>query len=152
MQTADCAKRHYIRHSTDVPIEVSIDTPHHSHPDTHKDIHTEKGRNISHGGLAFISESRLPIGQTVQLSIRLTRPSFEAPARVAWCHKVECGYEVGVEFLSSETAYRARMVEQVCHIEQYRKEMKEKYGIELSVQEAALAWIKKYAAGFARDQ
>ena len=40
------------------------------------------------------------------------------------------------------------MIEQVCHIEHYRKEVMLREGRELSAQEAAREWISKYAGDF----
>lgn len=140
MHSADCTKRHYIRHATEVPIEVSADSAQHPR--------TRTGRNISYGGLAFSSRQALPVGQLIHLTIPLGDPAFSTRARVAWCHPTGPDYEIGVEFLTREAAFRVRMVEQVCQIEQYRKEMREKFGRELTTQEAALAWIKKFAADF----
>jgi hypothetical protein len=40
------------------------------------------------------------------------------------------------------------MVEQVCHIKQYSKEILEKEGRKLSDEEAAVEWIEKYAKDF----
>lgn len=36
---------------------------------------------------------------------------FESVAKVAWCRETEHGYELGVEFLDQDDAFRARMVE-----------------------------------------
>ena len=44
--------------------------------------------------------------------------------------------------------FRARMVEQVCHIEQYKHQVLKKEGRKLSGEEAALEWIQKYAPQF----
>ena len=44
--------------------------------------------------------------------------------------------------------FRARMVEQVCHIEQYRHEILKNEGRKLSSEAAALEWIQKYAPLF----
>ena len=43
------------------------------------------------------------------------------------------------------------MVEQVCHIEQYKKEVLKNEGQGLSGEEAAVEWITKYAKDFPRD-
>jgi hypothetical protein len=40
------------------------------------------------------------------------------------------------------------MVEQICHIEHYKREVAEREGRELSGQQAAKEWIAKYAASF----
>jgi hypothetical protein len=43
-----------------------------------------------------------------------------------------------------------RMVEQVCHIEQYKKELFEDEGRALTGEQAAMEWIKRFAEGFPR--
>jgi hypothetical protein len=40
------------------------------------------------------------------------------------------------------------MIEQICHIEHYRKEVKLVEGRELSSEEAADEWITRYAGDF----
>ena len=40
------------------------------------------------------------------------------------------------------------MVEQICHIEQYKQDVFEKDGRRLSGEQAALEWIEKYATDF----
>ena len=47
-----------------------------------------------------------------------------------------------------ETAFAVRMIEQVCHIEQYRQQVSKKEGRELSRDGAALEWITQHAALF----
>jgi len=42
------------------------------------------------------------------------------------------------------------MVEQLCYIERYRREVREKEGRELDSSSAAAEWIAKYAANFPR--
>ena len=58
------------------------------------------------------------------------------------------GYEVGVSFLDPEDVFRARMVAQVCFIEDYRRSIARAEGRELSSEEAAGEWIAKYAHKF----
>ena len=134
------ARRRFIRHPAEIPIEISASESTGSQ--------VENTHNISAGGLSFTSEKPHPLHQIVTLSIHITQPWFEEKAEVVWCKKLDVGYEIGIEFLNNDAVYRARMVEQVCHIEQYRKDIKKLNGKELSTQEAALEWISKYAADF----
>jgi hypothetical protein len=53
-----------------------------------------------------------------------------------------------VQFLDAADAFRARMVEQVCSIERYRREVRRREGRVLSGQEAAEEWIREHAARF----
>jgi hypothetical protein len=75
-------------------------------------------------------------------------PVFESNARVVWCLADASGYRVGVEFLDADDEFRARMVEQVCHIETYRQQVRESERRDISAEEAALEWIVKFAERF----
>ncbi len=132
--------RAYIRHPADVPIEFSPVA----------DIEREKTivQDISLGGLSFSSAKRLPVGATVTIKIPIVEPPFEAQAKVVWCLARPDRYEAGIEFVSAEDAYTARMVEQICHIEHYRMWVKEVEGRDLDGENAALEWIDKYAKDF----
>lgn len=133
--------RSFIRHDTDLPIEVKIEAEVPA---------STPLRNVSHGGLSFRHHIRLPVGAQVRVAIAVTGPGFEAPCRVVWCQPEGETWQVGVAFLEQEDMFRARMIEQVCQIEQYRKDERRRSGRQLSGQEAALEWIGKFAAGFPR--
>jgi PilZ domain len=132
--------RHFIRHPADIPIEVSAgDQLVHA---------TRHIHNVSLGGLAFQSDGELEPGIIVEVRIPFVRPMFETKARVVWCSAREGGFELGVAFLDPEDAFRARMVEQVCHIENYKKVVYQAEGRLLTAEEAAMEWIGKYASQF----
>lgn len=131
--------RNYIRHPTDIPIEVRRD----AQPDGSGPL-----CDVSRGGLSFRHPVALAPGEPVRVRIALVSPPFEADCRVAWCRADADGFQVGVEFLHPEDLYRLRMVEQICHIEHYRRELREREGRQLSGHEAALEWIEKYAPSF----
>lgn len=132
--------REFIRHTADVPLEVTAvagAAPVARH-----------GVNVSHGGLAFTSEEYVEPGSTILIRIPEVEPPFEAHARVAWCRREGSGFWVGAQFLDSGDAFRARMVEQVCSIERYRREVEEREGRVLGPTEAAAEWIGRYAGRF----
>ena len=132
--------RQFIRHPADVPIEVSTG-------DQSADA-TRHTYNVSLGGLAFQSDCEIQPGIVVEVRFTFVRPMFETKARVVWCSAREGGFELGVEFLDPEDAFRARMVEQVCHIENYKKTVYQTEGRLLTTEEAAMEWIGKYASQF----
>jgi c-di-GMP-binding flagellar brake protein YcgR len=133
--------RRFIRHTADVPIEVR------AVPGTAAVV--QQGTNISEGGLAFVSDACLDAEGTIEVRIPEVDPPFEAHARVVWCRPEPDGqYLVGVQFLDAKDEFKARMVEQVCTIEKYRKDVREQEGRELDSQEAATEWITKYAGKF----
>lgn len=133
--------RQFIRHPVDVPVEIrarsaAATTALHTH-------------DISMGGLSLQSGFPVDVGSIVDICISCVQPPFETHARVAWCRECEGpGFELGVTFLDAEDAFLARMVEQVCHIEEYRKSVQRTEQRVLSPEEAALEWIDKHAARF----
>lgn len=131
-------RREYIRHTADVPIQIR----------TVDGDASARGMNVSHGGLAFVTKICPAEGATIEVTIPDVEPPFQAHARVAWCRPEADAFLVGVQFLDSSDAFRARMVEQVCTIERYRDEVREREGRELSTHDAAAEWIRKYAGRF----
>jgi hypothetical protein len=133
--------RQFIRHPSDVPIEIQ------SAPD---DGYIRRSvKNVSFGGLAFSSDAAIEPETIIALRFPYLKPAFEVPAaRVAWCQNEGGQYTVGGQFLDSEEAFRVRLVEQICHIENYRREVAQGEGRELTSEEAALEWISRFASSF----
>lgn len=131
--------RRFVRHTVHVPLEISMPTS------TSSGNHAS---NVSHGGLSFPCDECLDIGATVHLKIPTLQPPFEADARVVWCRPEEDHFLVGVAFHDANDAFQSRMVQQVCAIENYRREVAELEGRTLSTQEAAAEWIRKFAGRF----
>ena len=104
--------------------------------------------NVSLGGLAFISRQALEPLQKVKVCIPILKSDNYLIGTVVWCEKSNNGYEIGLEFDNKKEAFRLRMIEQICHIEHYRKEVERVEGRELSAQEAAGEWISRYAGDF----
>ena len=134
-------KRRFVRHPSDIPIEI-----------TKTDLPFEGGkphlRDVSFTGLSFVCREHPKKDSIIHFRIPDVDPVFEADGRVAWSVKESNGHRVGVEFLGKMDAYRGRMVEQVCYIEHYRRELSKEQGLEVGSEEAARDWIKKYAAEF----
>jgi hypothetical protein len=106
--------------------------------------------DVSAGGLSFSTDHFIPPGETVHVNIYVQDPSFEADCEVKWCKRVEGYYHVGVRFKDSAEAFSFRMVEQVCHIEHYKRKVQTDQGRDISSEEAAQEWIAKYAGEFPR--
>ena len=132
--------RSFIRHPSDIPIEFQL---YRGSAGTRPRL-----KDVSFGGLAFRVPEPVNVGSEIKLRIPGVRPMFEAVAQVAWCKPDGDGFTVGVQFLDRHDSYRARMVEQVCHIEHYKAMVREREGRALSGQEAAAEWIAKYAKDF----
>ena len=133
-------RRAFIRHTAGVPIEVRAVPG--SEP------LTLESSNVSVGGISFTSEVDFPLGSIIDIRIGEVDPPFEAHARVVWTSPEGDRFCIGVNFLDATDAFRARMVEQVCSIERYRREVEEREGRVLTAPEAAAEWIGKYAGRF----
>ncbi|MGA2550649.1 MAG: PilZ domain-containing protein [Burkholderiaceae bacterium] len=133
--------RQFIRHPVNIPIEAIPLLAAGPEP-------LLIAYSLSAGGLAFRAAGPADPGTLVHLKIDYRVLQFESDARVVWCHSSGDGTELGVEFLNSDDAFQARMVEQICHIESYRQETLEFEGRALSSEEAALEWIARFAGTF----
>ena len=127
-----------------MPIHVTLDWVEDEDDETVDQTIT----NVSLGGLAFMSQKPLEVLQRVRVCIPLLRQDNHLVGNVVWCEQSGKNYEVGIEFEKSRDVFRLRMIEQICHIEQYRKEAESLEGRVLSTQEAAGEWISKYADDF----
>ena len=157
--------REFIRHTVDVPIEYSPVDP--EEVDDLGDLlgnggtgpardaraprhaaHEAQSVNVGFGGLAFTTDECPNAGDLIELRIPTVEPPFVARARVAWCRPEEGQWLVGASFLDASDAFRSRMVQQVCSIENYRKDVLAREGRELTTQEASAEWIAKFANRF----
>ena len=132
--------RKYIRHPADVPIEVI--------PEQDIDSSEKQLLDISYGGLCFDSQTRLEKDFRVQIRLKVANAVFEVRGQVVWCRRKADHFEVGITFGAEDEANRVRMLEQIFQIEKYRHQVLKTEGRQLSSQEAAFEWIKKYAASF----
>ena len=127
-----------------MPIQVTLECTEDENDETVDQTIT----NVSLGGLAFVSQKPLEVLQRVRVCIPLLREDSHLVGSVVWCEKAGKSYEIGIEFEKSRDVFRMRMIEQICHIEHYRKEVERLEGRELSSHEAAGEWISKYASDF----
>ena len=132
--------REYIRHSTDIPIKCNI-------PNTPIDDQSRM-HNVSNNGLCFTTKTKITTGSNINVKIPLNDTDFEVNGVVIWCYDMESHYELGVKFSDEKTDFSVRMLEQLCHIEQYRNEVKANEGRELTSEEAGREWVNKFADAF----
>jgi len=133
--------RKFIRHPSDIPIEFSP-------ADGTPAAQVGQAHDVSFGGLSFEAEHCPAPGTIIQLRIPTVKPPFETRGIVVWCRCLAERYEVGVRFFESSDAFKARMVEQICHIEQYKRDVLAREGRKLTGAAAAREWIEKHAAKF----
>ena len=132
--------RQFLRHPSNIPIEYSL-----------KELVVNEKEylcNISTGGLCFRSKFQIERGKLIHITIPISHPHFEADGVVVWTRPIEGHFEVGVQFGDPDKEFAVRMVQQICHIEDYKKRVLDDEGRIISSEEAALEWIEKYADEF----
>lgn len=138
------ATRAYIRHPSNVGIQVSPLS-------TREQLNLEIN-NISMGGLSFDSHVSFYEDTVVKLRIPSIKPVFKVNAIIRWCREqsknAECPYELGVEFLDSNDAFKVRMIEQACYISEYRKQVQKQRGKRITWNQASKEWIEKNGGSF----
>ena len=132
--------REFIRHPTDIPIEYEVI----GRSSPIRDV----VENISQGGLCFPARESIQPGSRIRVLIPLLDPVFETLGTVVWSREVEPQHQVGVCFDDSRSEFNIRMIEQICHIEQYRRDVLETDARALTIEQAAHEWIERFAAEF----
>jgi hypothetical protein len=133
-------QREFIRHPADIPIEI------HTSEET-SPVRPQLS-NVSLGGLCCEPAMPVNAGKQVHVRVPSVHPAFETRGKVVWCRERRDRWEIGIQFLTEKDAFRARMVEQICHIEQYREDVLRREGRILSGDAAAREWIGRFAAEF----
>ena len=132
--------REYIRHPSKVPLVII--------PHSTREQLSLKLNNISTGGLSFDSPVEFHTNAIVKIKIPSIKPVFKVNAVVQWCRQIKGCFEMGVQFLDQDDAYKVRMVEQVCHISEYRKEIQQVTGRRMTWNKASMEWIEKNGGSF----
>ncbi|SDH78519.1 PilZ domain-containing protein [Pseudomonas panipatensis] len=132
--------RQFLRHPCDLPVELII----------RKQTFLPRQRlyNISLGGVACNAPRGFRRGTSIELHIPLLGDAARYPGVVAWSRKLTDDYLVGIAFIDEDTLFRARMVEQVCQIEHYRRRRELESGEVQPIESTALEWIAHNAADF----
>lgn len=131
--------RTYIRHPAHIPVRLTVA----EHLPRRQLAH-----DVSVGGLALCWPEDIERGVAVEIQIDSVHPPFDALGRVAWHRHEGNHFLLGIEFLTQEDAFRARMVEQVCHIEAYRELIEREEHRMLDSEQAAWEWLERFAGAF----
>lgn len=86
------------------------------------------------------------------IEIRVPRlaDSIALSGRVARCEPHGAEWLIGVAFDNREEVFRMRMVQQICHIEDYRARVMQDEGRDISSDVAAQEWVARHASHFPR--
>jgi hypothetical protein len=140
--------RKFVRHPSAIPIEFVVTR----RCDTTDKTHLS---NISNGGFACVVPEALPLGCDVQLRIPSIWPDYSGHGSVMWCREVNANadqhyFEVGIAF-KTQDAFKTKMVEQLCQIEEYRQRAWLDEGRRIDGEEAAREWIALFAEEFSKS-
>ena len=131
--------RQYVRHATETPIQCM--TPHGQLSDN------PVMRNVSKTGMCFTTGTKIDPKSNVQLKIPFHGADVELLGTVMWCHDMESHFELGVRFDDNRPDTTTKMIEQICSVEEYRQQVKERERRQISSDEAAREWMEKFADG-----
>jgi hypothetical protein len=98
-------------------------------------------------GLCFRSEKYLKPGIKVEISIPLRGEVQIFRGKVVLVRTMDDHFEIGM-WLTPEDVHRARVVEQICHIETYLRTKRHQDGPFVNDERVAEEWVNKYAAAF----
>lgn len=139
--------RRFFRHPTDIPICVRTAMVSMEEQCDMKDL--------SEGGLSCFLVSPIEVGMIVDISITTIDPPYHGKGKIVWVKLCDdrskvTRYEVGIKFTDNDEMFKVRMVQQICHIEQYKQRVLHEEGRELDSNAAAQEWIQRYAADFGK--
>lgn len=133
-------QRKFIRHLLVSPLEFQVEN----------DIERTTTKNVSEGGLMFNSKKHVEPGAFIKINMPLYEKVFKIKAIVIYSKKdtqTEL-YSIGVSFVDYADAFKVKIIEQICLIEEYRVLRSLQIGKDLSLQEASEEWIKRYSERF----
>lgn len=133
--------RGFIHHPTEFPILVSSE-------DNTKGDQTRLC-SIGQEGVACRLHRELPPGAPVTLRIPLLQHEYRFSGRVTRCDRCANGFGVSILFKDETESFKSKMVEQVCQIEHYRRELL-RDGRDLDSETAAQEWIERYSNQFSK--
>jgi len=132
-------KRQFVRHPSSIPIEVRLLTG---------DRESVCVSDVSLSGLAFTFHWPIAIGVMVEVQVPRLTEHIGIAGRVVRCSGKGMEWMIGIVFEDRREVFRMRMVQQICHIEDYRKKVMEIEGRSISSDAAAAEWIAMSAASF----
>ncbi|MCG8325318.1 MAG: hypothetical protein MI673_07355 [Thiotrichales bacterium] len=107
-----------------------------------------KSRFKSDLGLCFSSEKYIPTGAILEVTIPLRGEEQKFKGKVVLVRNRGACFDIGIWLDEKADAHRARMVEQICHIETYLRDKHRREGPFVSREKVAEEWITRFAASF----
>jgi len=130
----------FIKHPDDQPISLRrLKQPAHNF--------NPQRYHISGGVRISVNESVEP-GTVIEIETHIQGRTASFQGRVIWVKETSSqSKQLGLVFDNVEEAYRARMIEQLCHIEHYLRRQNAE-GRTLDARRAANEWINQFSPNF----
>jgi len=135
------ARRRYVGHPRDLPLRFRVIPREFARA-------PEAPPEEDLGGLRFESLRTVRPGAMLEVAVRVQGNTLTYRGTVHWVQSLGRRFEIGLRFTDREDAFCARMALQACRIEAYRRRRSRREGRSIGVEEAAQAWIRRYARGF----
>ncbi|MDD5562018.1 MAG: PilZ domain-containing protein [Candidatus Omnitrophica bacterium] len=141
--------RHFIRHPLSLPLVYRVVKQ--AKDQSRQDLRSET-INVSIGGLLFPAVHPVEPNAMIEIKMPFENKVFNFKAKVVRCvHNSETKlYDIAVSFFRLREAFKAKMIEQIYLISEYRDLLSLQLGKEVSLEEASRKWIKRYSDRFER--
>jgi len=141
-------RRCFIRH----PVTMTV----HCRKEGHVEVGAHEMRDISFGGMYFVSSDPYAPGDIVVMDIPALAASNRISGEIIWSSLLAMNpslqFANGLKFLNKQVLFLARMIEQMCCIQRYREAQARQNARSISGDEAAHEWIQMCAARFPGGQ
>ena len=142
-------RRHFIRHPLSLPLTYKVIKPELG--EGHEDIRS-KTTNVSVGGLLFPAKHPVEPHSMIAIKMPFEDKIFNVKAKVIRCvnNSETKLYDIAVRFFRLNEAFKAKMIEQIYLIAEYRDLLTAQSGKKVSLEEASRKWIERYSKRFKR--
>jgi c-di-GMP-binding flagellar brake protein YcgR len=142
-------RRRFIRHPLSIPISYKLIK---KNQNVNEKTLPATTANVSMGGLLFSTKRPVKVGALIEIKLPFKDKVFNVKSKVVHCAKsAETKlYDVGSSFYRFNDAFKAKLIEQIYLIAEYRDLRSIQLGREISLEEASREWIERYAERFKR--
>lgn len=143
-------RRHFIRHPLPLPLTYRVIRPRLSKGMGDTEDARSETINVSTGGLLFPATHPVKTNSLIAIRMPFEDKVFNLKARVIRCvnNPKTNLYDIAVSFFRVREAFRAKMIEQIFFIKEYRDLLTLQSGREISLEEASRDWVKRYSEQF----
>lgn len=140
------------RHVIELPVKYRILDERRVSKRFFQNAVTCKSRNISEGGLLFLSPESFEVGTFLELSFPVKDRVFVMEGKVVHItpDTNTTMHRVGIYFPTANHLFKIKMAEQLHQIHEYQQQLSKEEGRIVSEEEAAHRWIEQHSGQFAK--